>query len=200
MMTAPSKPGMLLDHRGTARPVVDMSLNYDQVRLSTAFHEAGHAVVAMSYGVHIVTSEVMAWSPEPGRCLVTGNTAFRAAAVSPWHFAAHCAAGQVAQVQYLLTHGLWTPERALACDAVHDREQAVDVLADFGYHLGRSHVPAGGKSWGMVQGMARRRIGYHWREIRLVAEAINERTILTGHEIAALTGLVNPPRPERGVA
>ncbi|WP_254875593.1 hypothetical protein [Streptomyces sp. CAI 127] len=112
-------------------------------------------------------------------------------AIHPWRFAAQAAAGEIAQVQYLMVHGLWTPQRAMACAAAHDRDQAVDVLASLGYRLGHGRVPAGGKSWAMVQGI-RRRIGYLWREIRTVAEAMDERTTLTGDDIAMLTGLNNP--------
>lgn len=154
----------------------------------------------MAYGVHVLTSEVIAWSPEPDRFVVTGNTAFEALATQPWHVAAQCAAGEIAHVQYLLAYGLWTPERAYACTADHDREQAIAVLADFGYRLGRDQVPEGGKSWGMVRGMARRKIGYLWREIRTVAHAMDDRSLLTGDEIASLTGMVNPPLTEGGAA
>ncbi|MFH9058103.1 hypothetical protein ACH4FD_24310 [Streptomyces sp. NPDC017861] len=191
MTTAPD-PKVLLDHQGNPRAIVNMQLSYEQARLGTAFHEAGHAVLALAYGVHVVTSEVIVWAPQPGTWTVTGNTAFEARETKPWHFAAQCAAGELAQVQYLMAYGLWTPERALACAADHDREQAVDVLTEFGYRLGRDHTPEGGKSWGMVRGMARRKVGYLWREIRTVALAMDERTVLTGDEIADLTGLVNP--------
>ncbi|MCF3171647.1 hypothetical protein IPZ64_32920, partial [Streptomyces violaceoruber] len=37
-----------------------------------------------------------------------------------------------------------------------------------------------------------RRICHLWREIRTVAHAMNENTVLTGGEIAAMTGLTNP--------
>ncbi|MFE6484097.1 hypothetical protein ACFVGN_14345 [Streptomyces sp. NPDC057757] len=183
----------LADHTGRPRATFDVPLTYDQARLGMAFHEAGHAVLSMAYGMHIIASEVMSWEPEPGFWAVTGKTGHQAQDTPPWHFAAECAAGELANVQYLLTYGLWTPERAAACSAVHDRELAIDVLARFGVRLGRDHVPPGGKSWGMVRGMARRKVARLWWEIRTVAHAMDERTVLTGDEIAALTGLVKPP-------
>ncbi|MFB7427340.1 hypothetical protein ACFC0K_29060 [Streptomyces hydrogenans] len=186
-------PEALLDHRGNPRAAVEMGLSYEQARLGSAFHEAGHAVVAMAYGVHVVSSEVIAWFPEPGEYAVTGLTAYEFRPSMPWQFAAQCAAGTLAQVQYLMVHGLWTPGRAACCAAVHDREQAIDLLAENGYRLDRDRVPAEGKSWGQVRGMARRRVGHLWREIRTVAHAMNENTKLTGEQIAAMTGLTNTP-------
>ncbi|MBX9423531.1 hypothetical protein [Streptomyces lateritius] len=190
-------PELLLDHNGNPRPRLAMPLDYEAARLGMAFHEAGHAVLAMTYGIHVMTSEVIAWNlTNSGGYSLTGVTYIQPAGIHPWHFAAHCAAGQVAQAQYLMTYGLWTPQRATACTAVHDREQAIDILASHGYRLGRDHVPAGGKSWGMVRGMARQKIALLWREIRTVAHAMNENTQLTGEQIAAMTGLTNPPLPE----
>ncbi|MGW1211220.1 hypothetical protein ACWD5F_16475 [Streptomyces sp. NPDC002499] len=193
MTTMAPAPEILADHTGRPRPLQEIPLSYEQARLGMAFHEAGHAVLSLAYGMHIVSSEVIAWETEPDRWALTGRTMHQAAGTSPWHFAAQCAAGTLAHVTYLMAYGLWTPERSAACAAEHDRELAIDVLARFGYRLGRGHVPAGGKSWGMVQGMARRKVGHLWHEIRTTAHAMNERTLLTGDEIAALTGLANPP-------
>ncbi|MER7480440.1 hypothetical protein ABTX60_22860 [Streptomyces sp. NPDC126510] len=193
MTTVAPAPEALTDHTGKPRPMFDMPLTYEQARLGMAFHEAGHAVLSMAYGMHIAKSKVIAWEPEPGKWAVTGSTRSQAHNTPPWHYAAQCAAGEIAHVQYLMAYGLWTPERAAACAADHDRELAIDVLAQFGFRLGRDHVPEGGKSWGMVRGMARRKVCHLWREIWTVAHAMTERTVLTGDEIAALTGLVNPP-------
>ncbi|MEU9185937.1 hypothetical protein AB0D14_15560 [Streptomyces sp. NPDC048484] len=185
-------PEVLADHTGKPRPVVAMpGLTYEQTRLGVAFHEAGHAVLSLAYGMRVITSEVIAWTDDTGRVTVTGNTAWQAQNTPPWHFAAQAAAGEIAHVTYLMVSGLWTPERAAAGAAVHDREHAIEVLAQAGYRLGRRHVPEGGKSWGMVRGMARRKAGHLWGEIRTVAHAMDARTVLTGDEIAALTGLVN---------
>lgn len=194
MTTTTPAPEMLTDHTGQPRPFVNMPLTYEQARLGMAFHEAGHAVLSMAYGMHIVKSEVIAWEPEPNVWALTGDTEHEAHNTPAWHYASECAAGEIAHVQYLMVYGLWTPERAAACAAAHDRELAIDVLAQFGYRLGRCSVPEGGKSWGMVRGMARRKVGHLWREIRTVAHAMDEATVLTGDEIAALTGMVNPPR------
>ena len=192
MTTMTPAPETLNDHTGRPRPWLEMPLTYAQARLGMAFHEAGHAVLAMAYGMHVVTSRVTAWEPEPGVWAVTGSTDHRAYFTPPWHYAAQCAAGELAHVTYLMAYGLWTPERAAACAADHDREMAIDVLAQYGYCLGRDHVPADGKSWGMVQGMARRKVSHLWGEIRTAAHAMDEHTVLTGDEIAALTGMVNP--------
>ncbi|SDK79612.1 hypothetical protein [Streptomyces indicus] len=193
MTTTAPAPERLLDHTGKPRPMFAMPLDYEQARLGLAFHEAGHAVLALAYGMHVFTSEVIAWEPQPGGWAVTGNTARDPNGAVPWHFAAMCAAGELAHVNYLMVYGLWTPGRAAACAADHDREQAIDVLADHGVALGRDRAPEGGKSWGMVRGMARRKVGFLWREIRTVAHAMNEATVLTGDEIAAMTGLANRP-------
>ncbi|MFB7054457.1 hypothetical protein ACFCXT_15235 [Streptomyces vinaceus] len=160
-----------------------------------AFHEAGHAVLAMAYGMHVLNAEVIAWISSPGQSTVTGRTSFQARPgdIHPWRFAAQAAAGQVAQVHYLMAYGLWTPERAKSCAAEHDREHAIDVLAGFGYRLGRDHVPAGGKSWGMARGVARRKVTHLWRQIATAARALDERSLLTGDEIATLIGTINPP-------
>ncbi|MGW1295079.1 hypothetical protein [Streptomyces sp. NPDC002533] len=192
VLTAPASD-VLLDHRGNERPTFESGLTYEEARLGLAFHEAAHAVVGMAYGMHVFASEVIAWFPDADEWGLSGKTVLEGHAGRPWEFAAQCAAGSVAQVQYLMASGLWTPERALACVAEHDCDLAVDVLADFGYELGRDHVPAGGKSWGMVRGMARRRVDHLWREIRTVAHAMNESTVILGDEIAAITGLANPP-------
>ncbi|MFF3491149.1 hypothetical protein ACFYWS_07340 [Streptomyces sp. NPDC002795] len=192
MMANAPAPEVLADHRGNPRPFLDMPLTYEQARMGMAFHEAGHAVLAMAYGMTVHTSEVIAWEPSEGKWAVTGNTAWQANNTPPWRFAAMGAAGQVAHVNYLMAYGLWTPERAAACAAVHDREQAIDTLTEYGFAISADHVPEGGKSWSMVRGMARRKVGYLWREIRTMAHAMDERTVLTGDEIAELTGLVNP--------
>ncbi|MET7663898.1 hypothetical protein ABZS99_34570 [Streptomyces sp. NPDC005463] len=191
MRTTTPAPEVLSDYFGKPKPLLTMPLSYEQARLGMAFHEAGHAVLAMAYGMHVVTSEVIAWEAESGGWRLSGNTAWSANSVPAWHFAAMGGAGEIAQVNYLMLYGLWTPERALACAADHDREQAIAILADHGVRIGRDHVPAGGKSWPMVQGMARRKISHLWREIRTVAHAMNENTVLTGDQIADVTGLAN---------
>ncbi|MEU6659583.1 hypothetical protein [Streptomyces sp. NPDC046821] len=192
MTTATPHPDVLLDHRGRRKPRINMPLAYEQGRLGLAFHEAGHAVLAMAYGLRVDTSEIIAWTESDGSWAVSGNTAWHARDFHAWRLAAMCAAGELAQVNYLMAYGLWTPGRAAACAAEHDREQAIDILAPHGFRIGREYVPAGGKSWGMVRGMARRKIGHLWREIRTVAHAMDEVGVLTGDEIAEMTRLVNP--------
>ncbi|MFF1679091.1 hypothetical protein ACFVYG_24010 [Streptomyces sp. NPDC058256] len=183
----------LADHTGKPRGLFDMALSYEQVRLGMAFHEAGHAVLSLAYGMHVMTTEVIAWQPQPGTRAVTGKTVWQAQDTNAWQLAAQCAGGPLTHIQYLMAYGLWTPERAAACEADHDRELAIDMLAQHGFRLGRDHVPQGGKSWGMVRGMARRKVAHLWHEIRTVAHAVNERDRLTGDDIATLTELVNPP-------
>ncbi|MFE2423960.1 hypothetical protein [Streptomyces hokutonensis] len=192
MRTTAPAPEFLTDHKGRPRAGFPVPLSYEQARLGMAFHEAGHAVLALAYGMRVNTSEVIVWEREEGGWGLTGSTNFASHGTPPWHFAAQCAAGEIAHVQYLLIRGLWTPDTAAACAAEHDREYAIDILAQFGYRLGRDHTPHGGKSWSTVQGVARRKVGHLWREIRTVAHAMDEHTMLTGDNIAFLTGLANP--------
>ncbi|MFI8422207.1 hypothetical protein [Streptomyces sp. NPDC085479] len=192
MATVPA-PELLADHLGNPKPRQDTTLTYEEARLGVAFHEAGHAVLAMTYGFPVVSSEVIAWDMGQGGWGLTGNTVIGSGEVHAWRYAAMCAAGELANVRYLLVHGLWTPDRAAEITAEHDRALAVDMLAAHGFSLGHDHVPAAGKSWGQVRGMAARKVDRLWREIRTVAHAMNESTKLTGEQIAAMTGLTNAP-------
>ena len=199
MSTAPAPlmenpaPEVLLDYRGLPLAKSNTGLTYEQARLGLAFHEAGHAVLAMAYGLRVHKTEVTAWLSEPNLSHVTGCTTTEARAdFEVWQFAAFSAAGTIAQVAYLMASGLWTPETAVSCEALHDRDQAVDVLAQRGYRIGIGFVPAGGRSWAMVQGMARRKVTHLWPHIHTVAHALNEHSVLTGDDITNLTGLVNP--------
>ncbi|SEE97224.1 hypothetical protein SAMN05428954_4894 [Streptomyces sp. 2112.3] len=200
MRTTAPAPELLADHTGKPRARFETDLTYEQTRLGLAFHEAGHAVLATAYGMHVESSEIIAWANEAGGVSVTGITTFQVHNPCPWRFAAQAAAGELAHVHHLLTYGLWTPERAVSCTADHDREHAVDVLAQSGFRLGRDHVPAGGKSWAMVRGMARRKVTHLWPEICAVAHAMDARDRLTGDEIAALTGLAQAPAAVEGEA
>ncbi|GGZ44740.1 hypothetical protein GCM10010387_43820 [Streptomyces inusitatus] len=169
-------------------------LGYEAARLGMAFHEAGHAVLSMAYGFRVVSSEIDAREPEPGRWDLGGVTMISVRDGNPWAFAAQAAAGTLAEVRYLMAYGLWTPARAAACDADHDRRHAVDVVALAGLPLACGHVPPGGKSWAQVRGMALRKLGHLWREVRTVAHALDEAGTVTGEQIAALTGLAHTPR------
>lgn len=187
------QPEHLLDHRGEPRPTVPMpTLTYEQARLGLAFHEAGHAVLSMAYGMQVIDSQVIAWQADNGTISVTGNTRHVAAGVSPWRYAAQSAAGELAHVRHLKQTELWTPELEAGCVSLHDRELAIDVLAQFGYLLGRGHAPLGGKSWPHIQRVADRTVALLWPYITTVALAMDQRTKLTGDEIADLTGLTNP--------
>ncbi|WP_316779578.1 hypothetical protein [Streptomyces sasae] len=192
-LQAPASSDAMTDHRGRQLVPHQTHLTYEQARLGMGFHEAAHAVLAMVNGMRVQASEIIAWVPEPGMSRVTGCTTTTAAAdFDVWGFAALSAAGEVAELEYLMAYGLWTPERAAACSASHDRDLAIDVLAARGYTLTTGEAPAGGKTWVMVQGMARRKVTDLWSHIRTVAVAMNERTTLTGDDIAGLTGLTNP--------
>ncbi|KYG56374.1 hypothetical protein AWI43_19885 [Streptomyces sp. WAC04657] len=194
MNTTAPNPEALVDHKGSPLPKTKALLGYEESRLGNSFHEAGHAVLAMSYGFHVVSSEIDVFEPEPGRWDLGGVTQLALKNGDPlWGFAAQAAAGTLAEVRYLMDYGLWTPERAAVCAADHDREHAIDVLTEYGARLACDHVPPGGKSWAQVRGMAMRKVGHLWREIRTVAHAINENTKLTGEQIAAMTGLTNTP-------
>ncbi|MFD5455574.1 hypothetical protein, partial [Streptomyces olivaceus] len=193
MASAPAPaPEALLDHRGRERGRYTTDMTYEQDRLGLAFHEAGHAVLGMAYGMHVHKVEVIAWLSDPYTSHVTGCTTTEVSNDCDWwEFAAQSAAGTIAQVSYLMAYGLWTPDRAAGCEALHDRDLAIDVLTERGYRIGTDSVPAGGRSWAMVQGMARRKVTHLWPHIQTVAHALFEQSVLTGDDITGLTGLVN---------
>ncbi|MYT20015.1 hypothetical protein GTW69_06890 [Streptomyces sp. SID7760] len=187
------EPEDLLDHTGQLRPTRSMDLPEGGVRFALAFLEAGHAVLGIAYGMHADRVTLFTWHDPLRGSMVTGGTTWNASGIHPWRFAAQCAAGEAAQVHFLRERGLWTPANAAASEAVHDRELAVDVLAEWGLRLGRDHTPAGGKSWATVQAVAARSVALLWPSITAVAHALEARDDLTGDEVARLAGLVNPP-------
>ncbi|MEV5597588.1 hypothetical protein [Streptomyces sp. NPDC052496] len=183
---------VLIDHTGAPRPLFFTPQSLDDARLGMAVHEAGHAVLALLYGLRVETTEIIQWTGEDGDWFLTGQTAVNGRRICPWDLAAYMAAGEVAHLKHLAGLG-WTREQAEAiATADHDREDAVATLARHGFRLGRDHAPHGGRSWASIQAQALDAVDAVWEQITTVARAIAADTKLHGDTVAALVGLPNP--------
>ena len=104
---------------GTEKPLLTVALPYEIARRSAVFHEAGHAVVAAAYGVHITVTGIIDVPAEGVQWSLTGCTEFDGPSIPFWRFAAQCSAGERAQARYLKSAGLWSADSQAAC-AHHD--------------------------------------------------------------------------------
>ncbi|MFC4472017.1 hypothetical protein ACFPH6_47355 [Streptomyces xiangluensis] len=104
---------------GTKKPLLTVALPYEAARRSACYHEAGHAVVTAAYGAHIKVTGVINLPTAEGQRSLTGRTEFDGPPIPFWRFAAQCAAGERAQVRYLKSAGLWSPDSQVLC-ANHD--------------------------------------------------------------------------------
>ncbi|MFD8078184.1 hypothetical protein ACFV3E_36655 [Streptomyces sp. NPDC059718] len=175
-------------------------LPHRQGLLALAFHEAGHAVLHMAYGVHVIDAELTVSVDDLGwGGTVNGRVGWLADGVSVWRLTAACAAGQLAQDRFLREAGLWTPGRAAECEsgAAHDVGIALDLIATYGPPdaCATRTLPTG-RSWGTIGAVAERTVKLLWPQITVVAHALAAHTVLSGDAIAEISGLTNRPNPQ----
>lgn len=180
------------DHTGTPFVPVRVDLTVDDVRQGLAFHEAGHAVLCMAYGMRVITTGITTWQNESGRQSTVGMTSWTAESVPCHDIAAQAAAGEIAHRRHLAETGALTADTERSADAAHDREHAVAILADAGVSLTEHGGPTPNEiSWQEVYAAAEKRVVHLWPQITAVATALVGRE-LTGDEAAEIAGMTNP--------
>ncbi|MFD9458741.1 hypothetical protein ACFWBC_37395 [Streptomyces sp. NPDC059985] len=173
-----------------------VNLSHEQMLRSLSFHEAGHAVVGMVVGINCARSSLFQDEIEGEFCW-TGRTVWGKSEPSCFHFAAMCAAGQVAGLRQLEEAGLLSCEVRKWADAPHDRETAIHSLAGSGYEITlEGPAPANGATWSQVTMYAEALIGQYWNVVTEGAEALlgSPALSLSGDQIAQAVGIANPPR------
>ena len=191
------EPEVLQDHTGALRPRYSSPLTGDQVHRHTSFHEAGHAVVSMAFGLHLVDTQVYREEQDEDRVFFTGNTQVFVDVVPALRFAVSLAAGDVAEQRHLREQGLLTDEIAgMRAGQDHDQAHAIATLADCGFRIAADHAPRGGMAWAEVVEVAEWVVDLLWTRISTVGEALYAHPdgVLTGDEVAALVHLPNPVR------
>lgn len=166
------------------------AFTYTAARLSIAHHEAGHAVMAMASGLHVVSSEISVDGDvtASGGWNVGGITYILMLPHLPMAWGKQAAAGELAGLKWHHQTGLTSAKHIEAASADHDFREATDTLSPYGFDL-----PA---AWPALRETARHAVDVLWAEITAVATALDQAGRLTGAEVAQVAGLINAPGPD----
>ncbi|MFI1183373.1 hypothetical protein ACH4UT_28025 [Streptomyces sp. NPDC020799] len=169
------------------------------LRRAIAVHEAGHAVLDMAFGIPVAEIHLCEdlgrysgatrgdGTPDAAAWVKTGGE-WR---VSYMRYAAMCAAGERAQDRWMHETGLWTRERAWACErtAGNDREQIEQQLRTCRREVHFSPSPAPGVQYRTVQAVADSALSHLWDRTLRLAAAVDEHGHLTGRQAARCADL-----------
>jgi hypothetical protein len=165
----------------------------DQIVASIAFHEAGHAVIGMTFGMSLSRLRVYTVNVDGYMCW-TGTTTWNTCFVPHFDLAVELAAGEAAEKRHLLAIGHSLDVAGRLAASPHDRDMAISALARSRYTVtldGSEPDPATGTSWARVMTAAAEAVNEAWEQITATAEALiaAPRRELTGAQVADLTGL-----------
>jgi len=169
-------------------------LAFDQIIASLAYHEAGHAVIGLHYGMSLARTRVYAIdvNGHPGW---TGTTTWNRSFILYFNLAVELAAGAAAATRYLRDNNLLTPQTALCTAAPHDRDMAFATFEQAGYPFTQDGpAPKGGATWAQATAVAGKATDRLWGQIAAVAEALiaGQTHELSGAQAAELAGVTNP--------
>lgn len=160
----------------------DLHLTESQRRGYDAHHEAGHAVVALAWGIPV---EYISMTPNTTHA---AHVRFAECSTS-WHFFAMAmAAGEVAGERWLRDSGLATPERLWNAEraCASDRRTVADVAPD-GMRLafGAPPFPRRGTvvDYAHFQAAAGELLVALWPQVLGLAGELTQRDLLTGAEV-----------------
>ncbi|MEU6543914.1 hypothetical protein [Streptomyces sp. NPDC046859] len=168
----------------------------DQVIADIAYHEAGHAVIGMTYGMSLARLRVHTVDRD-GYMGWTGTTTWNNCYVACFHLAVELAAGEAAAKRHLISsgHPVYVADRLAA--SPHDRDMAIAALARSNYTVTLDDTepegPATGTSWARAMTAADQVVSEAWEQITAIAEALTAapRRELSGAQVAELTGIAN---------
>ncbi len=168
----------------------------DQVIAGIAYHEAGHAIIGMTYGMSLARLRVHTIDVD-GHTGWTGATTWNNCYVRCFRLAVELAAGEAAAKRHLtgIGHPAYVANRLAA--SPHDRDMAISALAGSNYTVTTDGTepsdPATGTSWARVMAAADQAVAQAWGQITATAEALiaAPRRELTGAQVADLTSIAN---------
>jgi hypothetical protein len=166
----------------------------DQIIANIAYHEAGHAIIGMTYGMSLAQLCVRTVDVD-GYMGWTGTTRWNTCYVPHFQLAVELASGEAASKRWMTSTGM--PEHTAARHAAspHDRDMAITALAESNYTVTTDGTePANGTSWARAMDAADQAVADAWQQITATAKALiaTPHHVLTGTEVAALTGITNP--------
>jgi hypothetical protein len=168
-----------------------------QIITETAYHEAGHAIIGMTYGMSLARLRVHTIDID-GDMGWTGTTTWNNSFVSCFNLAVELAAGEAAAQLYLIRSGSSAYAAQQIAASPHDRDMAITVAARSSYTItidGPDPVnQATGTTWAQVTAIADQAVTEAWAQITATANALltAPRRELTGQQVAGLTGITNP--------
>ncbi|MGW1468575.1 hypothetical protein ACWCPT_30040 [Streptomyces sp. NPDC002308] len=166
----------------------------DQIIASLAYHEAGHTVTGMHFGMSLARTRIHT-IPVGHRTGLTGATTWNHSRVLYFDLAVELAAGAAVTTRHLRENGLLNPGSAPADEAPHDRDMAVATFEKCGYPFAlNGPAPEHGATWEQAITAATDMTDRLWDQITAVAEALiaDPRRELSGDHVADLIGLRNP--------
>ncbi|MDX3279072.1 hypothetical protein [Streptomyces scabiei] len=168
----------------------------DQIIASIAYHEAGHAIIGMTFGMSLARLRVHTIDVD-GYMGWTGTTTWNNCYVPHFQLAVELAAGEAAEKRWMTRTGTPTHIAARLAASPHDRDMAISALARSNYTVTFDGTepadPATGTSWARAMAAADHAVEEAWQQITATAEALIAvpRRELTGAEVATLTGTTN---------
>ncbi|MFE9491382.1 hypothetical protein ACFYNF_33930 [Streptomyces sp. NPDC006641] len=169
-------------------------LTRDQIIASLAYHEAGHTITGMHYGMSVARTRVHTIDVD-GRTGWTGTTTWNHSFVLYFDLAVELAAGGVAGTRYLRDNNLLTASTAECGAAPHDRDMAFATFAKTGFPFTLNGTALqGGATWEQATAAATDMTDRLWGRITAVAEGLiaDPRHELSGDQVVELIGLTAP--------
>jgi len=164
-------------------------------RRAVCAHEAGHAVVALNSGMHVMKVSISEAEGDIGcglRAEFAGVTTPGPYELSPSSEIKIWAAGERAEQRWLRENGLWTEDRGWAAEmgALDDREKSIPKLER---GLGTTDLGTVLANYAKFGDEVEQVLDQNWAAVLAVADALDMTGELTGDQAAALAGLPNPP-------
>ncbi len=169
-----------------------------ELRNSVAYHEAGHAIIGMTFGMSLNRLRIYT-EDSRGYPSWAGSTHWNPCTVPTLDFVVELAAGEVTAIRYFTLLGHHQSLAASRAASRHDQAMAIREAARSGYPITLDGpAPVSGTTWGRVVAAAERAVDVAWNRITVTAEALLAAPDLelSGAQVAALTGIANPrPSP-----
>lgn len=171
-----------------------------ELRNSVAYHEAGHAIIGMTFGMSLDRLRIYT-EDSHGYPNWAGSTYWNPCTVPTLDLVVELAAGEVAAIRYFTLLGHHQSLAASRAASPHDQALAIRAAARSGYPITfDGPAPAAGTTWERVVAAAEQAVESAWNRITFTAEALLSAPghELSGAQVAALTGMANPePSPQR---